>query len=589
MMRPRPIGPLALGLLAACASAPEPAPPPVARAAAPASKPPAPSTPCGAASSRRSLAATRFAEGKTHRALSLLDDADKTCPESAFGSWELRVAALAEIGSSDEALALAGVIDAAADAPPRAKQAAAAARALVAERRSTPQPDGEALADAGMAALAAGKPVDAQRLFDRAIADLEARTHATLGWYLLDDPEDNVVTVVSSPDGRFMAARMRGDVIVADRSTARRRLMLTSSGDREDMVFSPDGKHLTLPHDNHVIGVADVATGAERTFEPRPSARPFFSHDSATMGVVLDANIELFDVATGRLKQTIPREDRDEVPVAFADGDDAILAWSTRYGVIEGGRERLLPPGENWGNYRSDPTVAQHLSLRRTPLAQGAVATSRVLVDVRCRETCATPWARGGACTSISSKRLSADGRRAVVTTSAVASCGAVAVVETRAFDTRTFAVVPPDPAVEDVPVRFPVLGALSEERLAGAVVSSPGTLTVTTADGRTRTVRTAAASGAPAAGRPEDSPDLAIQSGGLFVRRRGDGPLLGRIVLVAGKDAAFVTGANGDVELLGADAGEVALCIVRPWVLPGTVCRERLEKPGMLASWLSP
>lgn len=109
------------------------------------------------------------AEGKLDRARRAMLRAEAACPASAPASWSELLDLHAELGAYREGLSLAEKVERASDAPAAAKQAAAALRKAAA----APAPDGEALIEAGLKALAAGNAVEAQRALDRGRIALE--------------------------------------------------------------------------------------------------------------------------------------------------------------------------------------------------------------------------------------------------------------------------------------------------------------------------------------------------------------------------------------------------------------------------------
>src|SRR5262249_12599254 len=144
-----------------------------------------------------------------------IERADSLCPKSAPDTWEALVTTFAELGRGDDVRKVAGAIEASADATPAARAAAKLARETIAAREghtfddkakaamrkvylkaaaaradrkyaeakkgfldawSLYQPNGQALWSAGLVAKETGDKTGAQRLFDRAVVDLERAT-----------------------------------------------------------------------------------------------------------------------------------------------------------------------------------------------------------------------------------------------------------------------------------------------------------------------------------------------------------------------------------------------------------------------------
>ncbi|HEY6725221.1 MAG TPA: hypothetical protein VI197_14400 [Polyangiaceae bacterium] len=183
--------------------------------------------PCDTPAAEFAKARRLLAEGRLHRTLRLLEGAIQSCPSSRHRGWGIEVEALAELGRHEDASALAWQI-LSSDDDPAVRKAARAALDLVKARTppsTTPEqaqvasrgrlaaahrllveaenlahqgngaaaaarygearaayeaawlarpPNGQALFMAGHCALEQGRSAEAQRLFDRALLELEA-------------------------------------------------------------------------------------------------------------------------------------------------------------------------------------------------------------------------------------------------------------------------------------------------------------------------------------------------------------------------------------------------------------------------------
>ncbi|MCC6522116.1 MAG: hypothetical protein IT373_05595 [Polyangiaceae bacterium] len=114
----------------------------------------------------REQALTAFRDGWLHHGLEELAEANRVCAEEASAAWADQIAVLAELGREAEVRSLASIIEASEAAPAEAKRAAAAARGSVATHAAE---GAEELYERALAAGAAGKAVEARRLFDRAL------------------------------------------------------------------------------------------------------------------------------------------------------------------------------------------------------------------------------------------------------------------------------------------------------------------------------------------------------------------------------------------------------------------------------------
>ncbi len=231
-------------------------PPSSARSPAGAHAPSSPD-PCEVAAALRGKVAGLLAGGRLHRTSRLIQEANRLCPKSAPKTWAAEVATLAELGTSPETRALAAKIEKDAQAGAEARQAA---REALARRerldKAPPEPeearkealrlsaeaeaiagqgptdpaslravkekylaawdawhlDGQALAGAGVAAKRLGENAEAQRLFDRAIAEAERAQKSEARLELVDASRYIVRAIAWSEDGRRIAVGYENDM-----------------------------------------------------------------------------------------------------------------------------------------------------------------------------------------------------------------------------------------------------------------------------------------------------------------------------------------------------------------------------------------
>ncbi|MCK7460717.1 MAG: hypothetical protein MZU84_00845 [Sphingobacterium sp.] len=213
-----------------------------ARAAAAGAAPVGSSDPCVTARQQRARAQGLIGEGRLHRTLRALAEADRRCPAERPVTWAIEVEALAELGRSEAARELARTIE----GDPRATEAdrAAARRALaLIEERDRVVPNPDALYAAARDAKRAGRAAEAQRLLDRAVSELERNTGAEV---TTDAPERMYrASVTWSPDGALLAVTDGMDVVVREAAALRERVRLGGHGSAVSAVaFSPDGSTL---------------------------------------------------------------------------------------------------------------------------------------------------------------------------------------------------------------------------------------------------------------------------------------------------------------------------------------------------------
>jgi WD40 repeat protein len=304
----------------------------------------------------RSAAHRALFEGRLDRARRALNEANALCPAEAVKSWRDEVVVLAELDDYEGARVLADRVDQEGD--DEAKGAAATARALIAERKrafteddvtkhrwffqhavseldagrtavardlflrawTSLHPNGQALLGAALASEALGNAADTQRLFDRAVADLEREAEAraesegeappshTAVEIMLDRPRPlgTVSGLAWSPDGRQLAASDGGAIVVVDSQTWRNQYRIEDGGDVvRAFGYSADGKLI-------ISGGAD---GRARLWNARAgrSVASFRGHGGSVNAVALSA-------------------DERRLAVGFSDG--TVQLWDVRDAVL---------------------------------------------------------------------------------------------------------------------------------------------------------------------------------------------------------------------------------------------------------------
>ncbi|CAI4213368.1 unnamed protein product [Parascedosporium putredinis] len=147
-------------------------------------------------------------------------------------------------------------------------------------------------------------------------------------------------TVAFSPDGKTLACASNHSLLLRDTATGLSLGELPGFPDTTAIAFSPDGKILASAADE-TTWVWDVATGANRT-QP-PVRKIIFSSDGKMAASTSDdTNVQLWDVSTGELRQTLRGHRTDVVSCTFSpDGkmlasvssDRVLYLWDAATGL----------------------------------------------------------------------------------------------------------------------------------------------------------------------------------------------------------------------------------------------------------------
>lgn len=255
------------------------------------------STPCDLARDQRDSVEGLLAEGRLHRALLVIREANDDCEAEADRTWVAEVSTLAELGMWKDVDTLAGRIEARGDSS--AKVAAARARDR-ANRYGVPldntpetkapaheayrqaqkaqhegkwgdahasylkawelwRPNGLALMQAGLMAKQLGRNVEARRLFDRAIVELEQVT----GKQVALDPAEGFaggVSAVAWRDG-LIAVAHGPFVSLVNQGTMRPMLRKDTRSNVEFIAISPDSTTIASGSWGNTVQIWDAQTG----------------------------------------------------------------------------------------------------------------------------------------------------------------------------------------------------------------------------------------------------------------------------------------------------------------------------------------
>jgi WD40 repeat protein len=279
------LAPLASAHALGCSGSP---PPPVETPVLVPTVAPAPSaaaapvpTPCGDADKQRARVAGLLRDGKLHRALRVIELADRLCPSSASVSAADRSAITAELGGA----------------------------------ANGSSPTGDALYERGLAELEAGRTSSAQRFFDRSIAALErearavpeqAETRLTIEVPngILGSIEDVAWATVGTQ--RYLLVSHDEKVSIFDGSSFRLRARLSGKQRVASLAVSPDGKTLATGGLD-ALRLWDIESGKLLLEREDPLGAVAWSLDGKTLVVAdrYESYIAIWDAATRTSRREI--------------------------------------------------------------------------------------------------------------------------------------------------------------------------------------------------------------------------------------------------------------------------------------------
>lgn len=330
-------GALSLLALAACSGKPPPPPPPPA-------PPPPKVAPCELAKTLRASVPGLHAAGKLGRAERVIEKADRLCPESAPESWRSYLAVSVEIGHYNEAKDLVRSIETSANVPSDLRQAAAEAKARIAEleqkladtgkgkgdraralakklvqeaeAQSDPKkalakyeqaieewPTLQALSGAALAAKKSGNTIEAQRLLDRTVVFAEKAEGKPVALEVPNGFAGWVTAIGWSSNGRRMAVAHGEGVSILDTATWRELVHITGLTKPRALAFSPDGAQLVTGSDDRKVRLWDAQSGSLlQTFEEHTaeiSGVAFSPNGKLVASTSKDATVRLWDPQKG--------------------------------------------------------------------------------------------------------------------------------------------------------------------------------------------------------------------------------------------------------------------------------------------------
>jgi WD40 repeat protein len=668
LLRARPFAGLAILASLGCSSAP----PPRAAAIAVAAK-----NPCDVADALRGKVAHLRETGRLERASKAIEKADALCVDTAPESWAAHVAILAELGRTTEAKALASLIETSPRAPDTAKHAVAAARELVErQERRLAEPskakvdkakaeakkllrEGEiaeaagdakkaldrfrrsqdewpsflALGGAGMAAKKLGDSVEAQRLFDRAIVELEKASGKTLDIDVPNGFTGSVISVAWAPVGFRLAVAHGDGVSIFSTLDFRERVRLLDLGKPRAVAFSADGTQVVTGSDDRGVRVWDAATGAllqtfkEHTGEVTSVA--FAPNGKMLASGAKDSTIRVWDLTKNVISKVFTDHTNDVNAVAFSpdskrlvsgSADNTVRVWDLAQGtIIRVLDEHTLyvtavafsPDGKRLASGSWDKTVRIWDADVKTLEAQPKYGSTRLINDHSDRVTTVVFAPKGSQLASgswdntvrtwdpVSGKPVETfKGHTQWVTSLAFSPDGKQLAsgswdTTVRVWDTDKGSAAP--------------LQTLKEiaDRVSLAAFSPDGKQIA--ASGPDRVVRmwdpTAKAF---ARGVYQDyvgrlkadtlSPDRGFRvsttmAGLLSLLRAQDSTRLATLRTLEGKEGGYVLAADGHIDFVGPDAcaaHALPLCRVGSVSLPFDFCEDRFYSPGLLGKLLA-
>jgi WD40 repeat protein len=300
--------------------------------------------PCELARVQRDRVPGLLEYGRLDRALRVIREANRMCPSEAARTWAAEVSTLAELGMWREMRELADRLDA--EDNPAAKAASARAReranaydvpfedsaeakgpmrevygaALRAQNAGNFdeaydgyrkawelwRPNGQALMQAGLMANRSGKKVEAQKLFDRAVVELEGVTGKKVILDATDGFSGDVKAVAWRPG--VIAVAHRTYVSLIEQGTLRERARLEGhTADVTCLSFSPDGSRLASRSEDNVAKIWDLRSGEQIAgLEGDPVV---YSSDGKKIASGAGGTIRVWDAASGKMLTTLKPSD----------------------------------------------------------------------------------------------------------------------------------------------------------------------------------------------------------------------------------------------------------------------------------------
>ncbi|MDE0484042.1 MAG: WD40 repeat domain-containing protein [Candidatus Poribacteria bacterium] len=153
---------------------------------------------------------------------------------------------------------------------------------------------------------------------------------------MISTPDNSVMSMMFSPDGKTLASSNRKKVRLWDIKTAKFKVSLEDTTDVRNIVFNPDGSALYgLSRNGDEVRFWDTNTGKikmrlglERTFR-RPYA---LSPDGQTFATASrnDYKVQLWDTQTGKLKNTLTADAKYVKMLAIANGKPKLVNFPRR-------------------------------------------------------------------------------------------------------------------------------------------------------------------------------------------------------------------------------------------------------------------
>jgi WD40 repeat protein len=340
--------------------------------------PKGPTKECLAATAQRARVPELVTQGKLGRAARVLERAAQLCADDVREGWPAYLDVLIDLDRFDDARAIVEKIDALKDAPPALVAAskgakdrlakldakptdAAAAKELATARLVEAQeaqgrgdhkaaqakylaaweashPNGEALRQAGLEAKESGDPVAAQRLFDRAIVDLEKETGGKLALYTENGLAQPPADVTWLDGGKTLLIADGDDLLVLDALTWTPRLSIEGVGANIYAVaVSADGKTAACALDDGTVPIVDLARGvvvSRIAAHAEPVNGIAISADGKTVATAsTDQTVAILDAVKGT-KLRVLKGHTDTVTQVVFSPDGARVASGSNDGTV---------------------------------------------------------------------------------------------------------------------------------------------------------------------------------------------------------------------------------------------------------------